>query len=158
MSFFCPSCCGKRVRDPFRLQPCSTAERVFTSANGMTLLKIILRICKVFSKTPPKMALLCPSMVRGRFPKRADKRSSRTEPRKTKMFFANRVPPRVTPENPSVFNTFRRFQLEKQKTCDPANPHENSLFDFGGCHPMTCSSRGDGCTIAATEGDGVPNG
>ena len=87
MSFFCPSCCGKRVRDPFRLQPCSTSERVFTSANGMTLLKIILRICKVFSKTPPKMALLCPSIVRGRFPKRADKRSSRTEPRKTKSFF-----------------------------------------------------------------------
>ena len=73
-------------------------------------------------------------------------------------FFANRVSPRVTPENTSVFNAFRRFQPEKQKTCDPANPHETSLFDFGGCHPMTCSSRGNECTIAAAEGDGVPNG
>jgi len=58
------------------------------------------------------------------------KGSNRTEPRKTKSFFANSVPLRGTPEKPSIFNTFRRFQPEKQKTCDPANPHETSLFDF----------------------------
>ena len=150
MSFFRPSCCGKRVRDPFGLQSYSVVDRVFTGADGMTLLKKFCELAKFFPKTPPKTTPLCPSIVRGRFPKRTDKRSNRTQPRKTESFFANRVPPRVTPEYPSVFNAFRRFQSEKHKTCDLANPHETSLFDFGGCHPMTCSPLGDGCTIEAT--------
>lgn len=87
MSFFRPSCCGKRVRDLFLAASVQYGDRIFTGANGMTLLKKIRELAQFFPKTPPKTTPLCPSIVRGRFPKRADKRSSRTEPRKTKSFF-----------------------------------------------------------------------
>ena len=93
----------------------------------------------------------------GRFSKRADERMRPHGTTENQKFFADRVSPRDTLEKPSVFNALRRFQPEKQKTCDPGNPHETPLFDFRGCHPMSCSSRGDECTIAATEADGVPD-